>query len=118
MSSKAGKFKRVNPYVVHRRRDRFVSGDKSWYNNTKMNNPIGLDFLPVILAHVNRGTIWWVFVFVCVLFAVFSSVLIFHWERYGRNNPKVILAEIVYLVVSVEIVSLAYSSIIAFINHA
>ncbi|MSR73004.1 hypothetical protein EXS61_00115 [Candidatus Parcubacteria bacterium] len=83
-----------------------------------MNDSIGLNFLPVILAYVNRGAIWWIFVAVCVVFVVFTSVLVFHWERYGRNNLIIILAEVVYLVVSVQIVSLAYSSIISFLNHA
>jgi Ni/Fe-hydrogenase subunit HybB-like protein len=42
-----------------------------------------------------------------VLYIVISAVLVFHWRRYGMHSRSVVLAEAVFSIVSLVLVTLA-----------
>ncbi len=112
MSIKAVKNKSVNSYS----QGLFVWRHFSCYNLLNMNNPFSL--ISNFSVQIDRGVVWLIFVIACALFTLFSAILLFHWEKYGMNNYRIVLAEIIYFVVSALIISSAFSSVISFIQHA
>lgn len=63
-------------------------------------------------ATAAKTALWSVFGIVLLVYLVTSGILLFHWRKYGMRNKKVILAELVYFLVSVPIVLIALFALI------
>ena len=67
---------------------------------------------PILINATLEGTavktaLWSVFGVVFLVYLVTSGILLFHWRKYGMRGKKVVFAELVYLLVSVQIVLVA-----------
>jgi len=49
-----------------------------------------------------------IFIVFFVVYAIVSAVLIYHWFEYGMNSVKVALAETVYVVVSLVLLTISF----------
>ncbi len=62
-----------------------------------------------VLSHAPTITTaaWTLFAIACVVFAVVSVVLLYHWNTYGMSNRHIVFARTLYLVVAVGILGIA-----------
>lgn len=59
--------------------------------------------------HVDSSVVFVIiFLVACLIFSTMSTVLLYHWNRYGMNNSKIIFARIVYITVSIVIIGAAF----------
>lgn len=49
-----------------------------------------------------------IFLIACLLFSTMSTVLLYHWNRYGMNNRRIMFARIIYIVVSIFIIGTSF----------
>jgi hypothetical protein len=49
-----------------------------------------------------------VFYLVTLFVGVVSAILFFHWRKYGLSKPVIAFTEVVYLVVCVLLISMAF----------
>lgn len=64
--------------------------------------------LPFPLSNV----LWGIFAVALIVFAISSTVLLYHWRSYGMNNKKILFAQTLYITVSIGIIIVAIISII------
>lgn len=48
----------------------------------------------------------------CALCTAMSLVLLYHWNNYGMNNGRIVVARAVYLLVTILIVCVSFISIL------
>ncbi len=84
----------------------------TWYNICVMKD--SLAFLSSLHFNITRDLVWLVFVIACVISGLLAAVLFFHWRMYGMKNYRIVLAEIVFLVGTILIIMLAFSSAFQF----
>lgn len=65
----------------------------------------------------SSGMLWGLLVLIFAIFCLASSVLVFHWQKYGMGNRRIVLAQIIYFIVSGVIMFFIFSSAIAIIYH-
>ena len=57
------------------------------------------------------GVMWIVLAVAVVICAIITAILIYHWRMYGMHNRRIMLAELVYIIVSIIIIIVAAVSI-------
>ena len=60
-----------------------------------------------------KDLLWGLFGVFFIVFVILSVVLIYHWQRYGMSNKKIILAQSVYLIVSLVFIVVAVTTLIS-----
>jgi hypothetical protein len=75
-----------------------------------MPNPF--EFIERLHIQLNGHLIWWVVGVACVVYAIFTAILIFHWEKYGMKMLRMLFVELVYFGVSAVILMLMFASAI------
>lgn len=63
--------------------------------------PLNNDTSPILDMLTNPEVLRFILGFVIFLFIVMSSILVFHWHRYGMRARGIVIAEIIFFIVSV-----------------
>lgn len=76
-------------------------------------NPV---FVNTLASHlqIDKLVLWVLFVIAVFIFAVISSVLVYHWRAYGMRNHSIVFAQSLYISVSLLLLVGAVFSIISF----
>lgn len=74
-------------------------------------SPFNIGTLSVSRISINSVILWVIFGLFFLLYAIISAVLIYHWRAYGMSSRAIILAETVFIIVSLVLFSLAVISI-------
>lgn len=60
----------------------------------------------------DTGPLFVVFFVVFILYAIVSAMLVYHWNRFGKNDKVIQFAQMVYFTVSLLLLLVAVFSII------
>ena len=67
-------------------------------------------FIPTI----SPAVLWFVFLSAVVIFLAISLALEYHWMRYGRKSPRIILAELIFFFVAIVLFAFALMAVESF----
>lgn len=70
--------------------------------------------LPTLPVSIGKPIIWVFFALFFIGYAIITGILIYHWRKYGMSNKYIILAESLFLIVSVILLVLAFISLSLF----
>ncbi len=62
--------------------------------------------------------VWWVVGVVCLIYIVYTIILLYHWERYGIKTVRTFLVELIYFSVSAVIMMLMTASALTIASYA
>jgi hypothetical protein len=57
--------------------------------------------------HISKGVLGLILLLFLVVYGSISSVLFYHWRRYGMHSASVVFAELVFLLVSALFIYMA-----------
>jgi hypothetical protein len=66
--------------------------------------------------HISKGVLGIVLVLFLVVYGVVSAVLFYHWRRYGMHSGAVVLAELIFVLVSALLIYMAIIGIAVYLN--
>jgi hypothetical protein len=61
--------------------------------------------------NIGKPLLWLVLVIFLSIYAIVSIVLFYHWRKYGMKNKSILLAEGLFVVVSLGLFVIAISSL-------
>ncbi len=72
-----------------------------------------LEILPLALPSSMSPTsiVWCIFAVVCILWAIATAILLFHWRAYGTKTPRLKRMKRIYLIGSGILLASALSFI-------
>ena len=57
--------------------------------------------------HISKGVLGIVLLLFLVVYGIISSILFYHWRRYGMHSGAVVFAELVFILVSALFIYMA-----------
>lgn len=60
--------------------------------------------------------IWIIFGLFMVIYTIVSGILIYHWRKYGMKTRPIIVAETIYIMISLVLIAGAILSILSYSN--
>lgn len=74
-------------------------------------------FTESVSFHLSPFVLWGVFGVFLTLYLIVSGVLFYHWRAFGMKTKSIVLAESMYILVSLILITIAIFSILSF-SHA
>jgi len=70
--------------------------------------------LPTFSVSVGKSALWIILIVFFIGYATISAILIYHWRKYGMSNGNILIAESLFLTVSVILFGIAFFALTIF----